>query len=104
MKTKTQFPPVHSRWGAPMGRREYHVKPSTPRSVRLFKVNLDAGGYDDGGAYWGVNQRWESLYCATDDATYMEFIRAGSRAAAAAALKLPAGLLKVGTVTRHPDN
>jgi hypothetical protein len=41
----TQFRDVHSAYGAPMGRR--HDAP-TEGKVRLFRVRLDSGGYDDG--------------------------------------------------------
>jgi len=48
-------------------------------------VNLDSGGYDDGGAYWG---RGEPLYCATDDMGYREFVRAPDRRRACEELKI----------------
>jgi len=82
-----QFEDVGGRYGAPMGRRSYGTVgyEFAPRSVRLFRVNLDGGGYDDGGAYWGIG---EPLYCATDDIGYREFIRAGCRFDAAALLQI----------------
>src|SRR5690625_5179711 len=78
-----QFEDVGGRYGAPMGRRSYGTVgyEFAPRSVRLFRVSLDGGGYDDGGAYWGIG---EPLYCATDDIGYREFIRAGCRFGSAA--------------------
>ena len=78
-----QFEDVGSRYGAPMGRREYGRFPLG--KVRLFRVRINSGGYDDGGAYWGIGQ---PLYCATDDDEYREFIRAWTRKDAAEALKL----------------
>lgn len=82
-----QFDNVSCRYGAPMGRSSYGTVgyEFEPRSVRLFRVNIDNGGYDDGGAYWGHG---EPLYCATDDSGYREFIRAGSRFDAAALLQI----------------
>jgi hypothetical protein len=62
-----------------------------PRTVELFKVRLDSGGYDNGGAYWGTGA---PLYCATDNGGYCQFVRANSRAAAMVALELEPGQLK----------
>jgi len=50
---------VSSRLGAPHGRAEYPLS-DAPRSVRLFRVPLDSGGYDQGGAYWGHGA---PIYC-----------------------------------------
>lgn len=52
-------PPVNAKYGAPMGRHargsEYklteHAKP-----VYLVRCRLDNGGYDAGGAYWGLGE------------------------------------------------
>lgn len=63
------------------------------RTVRLFRVNLDSGGYDDGGAYWGIGA---PLYCATNGADYIEFTRADNRFHAMALLNLPPSTLKIG--------
>lgn len=72
-----QFHDVSSLRGAPMGRADLHEPPQS--KVRLFRVRLDAGGYDDGGAYWGLGP---PLYCATDDYGFRMFTRAASREAA----------------------
>jgi len=92
-----QFSDVNCRYGAPMGR---HGSPANmpdadldKRTVRLFRVNLDSGGYDDGGAYWGIGA---PLYCATDDGDYREFTRADNRFHAMALLNLPHSTLKIG--------
>lgn len=91
---KKQFCPVNSRYGAPMGRSSYGVpEQCAPKSIRVFKVNLDSGGYDDGGAYWGHG---DALYCATDDADYRDFTRAKSRARAVAAFKIEPAYLARG--------
>lgn len=87
-----QFEEVSSRYGAPMGRREAgSIDTSAPRSVRLFRVRLDAGGYDDGGAYWGTGA---PLWCAEDDDGNRQFIRAGTRERAALELNIPNPALK----------
>lgn len=85
-----QLPDVNSKYGAPMGRRESNIKP-TGRTVRLFRVRLNSGGYDDGGAYWGIG---EPLYCATDGAAYLRFIRANDRRHAADRLDISAQLIR----------
>jgi hypothetical protein len=75
-----------------MGRAE--SPPSdAPRSVRVFRVRLDAGGYDDGGAYWGLS-RGDALYCARCDEGGRRFVRARSRFHALQLLEIPAETLK----------
>lgn len=53
-RTMPQLPRLNCQYGAPMGRLESRETPVC--KVRLFRVRLDAGGYDDGGAYWGTGQ------------------------------------------------
>ena len=46
---------VSSPYGAPMGRRDSHADDRTrPIKFALRRVYLDSGGYDNGGAYWGI--------------------------------------------------
>jgi hypothetical protein len=71
---------VSSKYGAPMGRDS--SEPSG--KVRLQRVRLDSGGYDSGGAYWGIGQ---ALWCAEDVDGNRKFFRASDREAAKA--KLP---------------
>lgn len=93
---KKQFCLVSSRYGAPMGRSPYGIPSDCPlRAIRLFKVNLDSGGYDDGGAYWGGDFGTDPLYCARYGDTYRAFTRAYSREHAAKILRIPTELLKV---------
>lgn len=78
-----QMTKVFSRYGAPMGRRgNVHGYDETP--CRCFKVNLDSGGYDDGGAYWGHG---EPLYCTENSAGFRVFLRAKTRIEAIRQLK-----------------
>ena len=56
-----QMPKVSTKYGAPMGRIGQRGDHLAPYKFRLFRVRLDSGGYDDGGAYWGHG---EPLYCA----------------------------------------
>ena len=86
-----QFSDVNSRYGAPMGRAEFGTHEQADGKIRLFKVRLDSGGYDDGGAYWGSGQ---ALFCATDGGDFRQFIRADSRLQAVAVLGLEYGKLK----------
>jgi len=77
-----QFSDVNSQYGAPMGRFEYNKPPTKARMVRLYQVKINSGGYDDGGAYWGIR---ETLWCAearkdsTGQETYRAFTRAPNR-------------------------
>ena len=81
--------------GAAMGRPDgtTHVSELPPRSVYLSKVKIDSGGYDEGGAYWGIGQ---PLYCAYSDeqCDYCEYERANSREDAAVRLVLTNEQLK----------
>lgn len=82
---KKQFPDVSARYGAPMGRASSGTPDNAESKIRVFRVNLDSGGYDDGGAYWGHGG---PLFCATDGGDYRQFVRANSRLAAIAALEI----------------
>lgn len=88
-----QFSKVDSKYGAPMGREEWRNPPIRPHSVKVFRVHLDSGGYDDGGAYWGIGK---PLYCATNDDDYRMFTRAESRLEALAEFRLAPFLLRAG--------
>lgn len=87
-----QFTPVNCTYGAPMGRHsDGFIETDEPNFIRLFRVNLDSGGYDDGGAYWGHG---EPLYCAIDNDGSRQFVRATHREKAAFMLDIPAPALK----------
>jgi hypothetical protein len=70
-----QFNNVGGTYGAPMGRSESPLGEGS-RSVRVFEVRINRGGYDDGGAYWGLGP---ALYCAQCDEGGRKFIRAKNR-------------------------
>lgn len=86
-----QFPDVSNRYGAPMGRKEDTNLDDSPKSVRLFKVRINGGGYDDGGAYWGVGA---PIYCAIDQDGAQQFVRAMNREQAAFKLRISSAALK----------
>jgi hypothetical protein len=91
-----QLPEMNCQYGAPMGRRTFPTKPST-KTVRLFRVKLDRGGYDDGGAYWGLPM-W-NLWCAMDtEGDYFDFVRANSRTEAASLLGIESLLMRANRV------
>ncbi len=83
-----QMSDVNCSRGAPMGRSH---SPHISVPCRLFQVRLDAGGYDDGGAYWGSGER---LWCARDDEGNEQFVRAPNRSVAAHLLGLTKDDLK----------
>ena len=87
-----QFAEVNGRYGAPMGRSESPLG-EAPRAVRLFRVPIDGGGYDPGGAYWGLGS---PLWCALCDEGGRQFARARSRREAADKMGIPAENLKRG--------
>ena len=44
---------VSCKYGAPMGRPGAHPGDDPQCRIRVRRVHLDSGGYDEGGAYWG---------------------------------------------------
>jgi len=78
-------PPMGNRYGAPMGRHtgpDYLATEAGPLYLR--RIRLDRGGYDAGGAYWGLG---EPLYYVEDQDGNAKFFRARSRDAAKAAIR-----------------
>ena len=71
-------PPVSCKYGAPMGRRS--TNQDCVGKVNLRRVPINSGGYDAGGAYWGLGA---PLYWAGDESGALDvFFRARSRDAA----------------------
>jgi hypothetical protein len=75
-------PPVFARYGAPMGR---HTGPDfldvDAGRIRLRRIPINGGGYDRGGAYWGLGA---PLWYAEDVDGNSQFFRARDRASAKA--------------------
>lgn len=46
---------VSSKYGAPMGRYDFGA-PLEGELCSLARIPLDSGGYDGGGAYWGIGR------------------------------------------------
>lgn len=73
-----QFEKASNRYGAPMGRHGFGILENVePRQLRLFKVRLDSGGYDDGGAYWGHGGFY--VWCARAGDDFFQTCRALTR-------------------------
>lgn len=69
------------RRGASLGRVD-RAPPDPHATIRFYlrRIRLDAGGYDPGGAYWGIGA---PLYWASSEDSQTEFFfRARNRAAA----------------------
>jgi hypothetical protein len=62
--------------GASLGRPS-HAGPYDGHKLTLQRIRLDSGGYDSGGAYWGIGA--PLYWCASDDGTIDMFFRAASR-------------------------
>jgi len=86
---------VHSKYGAPMGRSgltlsRFLTEYAGHGRVSLARVPLNSGGYDPGGAYWGLmwdNPLWRASFITSDGCETIEtYFRAPSRAAAKQAL------------------
>lgn len=81
-----------SQWGAPMGRIGNQSEPDFPVKFHLRKMHLNSGGYDSGGAYWGlpVWPRVPYMWHAWGDGEEEEqevFLRAWTREEAKAAIR-----------------
>lgn len=69
---------VSFQYGAPMGR---HTGPTIGYGgkISLRKVRLDSGGYDAGGAYWGLRRRGEAMYYYENEDGEAGYLDATSR-------------------------
>lgn len=67
------IPPVNGKYGAPMGRPNIGDKPKDGVKVYTKRINLVDGGYDAGGAYWGIGPQLTVSFTA--DLKYVEFKR-----------------------------
>ena len=67
--------PVNCKNGAPMGRIQ-NSENDKPTSLKIYdrKVNLNSGGYDKGGAYWGLPNNLRVEFTKT--LKYVRFYRA----------------------------
>jgi hypothetical protein len=88
------LPKVSCKFGAPMGRDglsldKFLAEYAGNGKVKLGRVELNSGGYDSGGAYWGCGvPLWRAAFTTSDGCEEVEtFFRAYSREAAKA--KLP---------------
>lgn len=78
-------PRVSGKYGAPMGRAgRGMISCDDTQHYRARKIPLDSGGYDKGGAYWGLRFGATSLYCVQDSDGNHVFVDATSRADAIA--------------------
>lgn len=66
---------VSSKYGAPMGRHSTCTLESMTGKVHLRRVDLNMGGYDNGGAYWGSGAPIWQVESETDVA----YFRASNR-------------------------
>lgn len=74
---------VGSHRGAPMGRRDHNIDRTAVPQLVVHICPLDEGGYDEGGAYWGVRQQGVFLWRAVDEEMGVElYFDASSRASA----------------------
>jgi hypothetical protein len=72
-------PRVDSSRGAPMGRASSYGNPrmELPKYLHLVRVKVNSGGYDPGGAYWGLGM--PLYWCGKEEADISVFFRAMSR-------------------------
>lgn len=76
---------VSSRYGAPMGRPEHHATQDIEVRFTLQRVRLNSGGYDCGGAYWGLGKPLYWYASGLEDVD--GYLRAASREEAKAEIR-----------------
>jgi hypothetical protein len=85
--SRIEFPKVHSKYGAPMGRggvepRDLVTLTAHAPDCRLFmhRVEINGGGYDSGGAYWGHGKPlWRAWFVDANGDEVETFFRAWTR-------------------------
>lgn len=82
-----KLPEVCGKYGAPMGRRGNPANGEPVGRLRLYRVRLDSGGYDNGGAYWGIGPPLYRVVGETADEEIDRFFRASSREEAKAIVR-----------------
>ena len=76
------YPKAGSIYGS-MGRREDKPSRLVPIKARLVRVPLNSGGYDPGGAYWGIGKPLYTVRAECEEYDgYEWYFRADSRAQA----------------------
>lgn len=78
---------VSSKYGAPMGRVSTNPREleAPPGKLYLQRLRLDQGGYDSGGAYWGIG---DPMWVATDHGNTTVFVRSATRNGAKHAVRI----------------
>lgn len=89
MPTVNATPTVSARYGAPMGRTSHTDLRDMPKRPKfsLCRIRLNSGGYDSGGAYWGLGAPLYYAAASRDDTGALiadRYFRASNRAAAKA--------------------
>ena len=83
---RPDFPLACSQFGDSMGRAESYCSVIPAGRLRIYRVPIDSGGYDPGGAYWGHGA---PLYCVESDGlgcifgtntAFIHYYRAADRA------------------------
>lgn len=77
--SRPPLPNVSSKYGAPMGRCD-HAHPGNEYKVYVHQIPVNAGGYDKGGAYWGLGAPLFRAISA--DGEFVRYLRARDRAQA----------------------
>ena len=67
--------PLNCQYGSPMGRTSFDDRKDKTKTERFYDraVQLDSGGYDKGGAYWGLPNNLRVSY--NKDLTSVMFYR-----------------------------
>jgi len=76
----------YSSWGAQMGRsRGSRLPDDTTSKLIVRRVRLDSGGYDEGGAYWGIGAKLWMVECVEGEHEgLLDYVRAYDKSAAKA--------------------
>jgi len=69
-------PEVSAKYGAPHGRMSANLDHDGP--WKADKVELDEGGYDKGGCYWGLRSEDKSIFAVQDGMGNIAFVDAAN--------------------------
>jgi hypothetical protein len=74
----------YTQYGAQMGRSRGSKLPADTTSKCIVRrVRLDSGGYDDGGAYWGIGTKlWMVEAIEGEHEGLLDYVRAVDKSAA----------------------
>ncbi len=73
---------AYDQYGSSMGRKDSITEPLLATKFHLQQLSIDRGGYDSGGAYWGIGPYLWIAYADGTEEEQRVFVRAWNRGTA----------------------